>query len=487
MLEYIRLQLKLARSGGRGGRRSSAVLAWVFGILVAAVLLALLYVLSFVLRSELSDVPVHGLAALFFTVIEAGLTVMAVSQQMKRLYRPSDLLIAARFPLSPFKLYAANLILVYINLAVVGAVLVIPVMAVFCAGAGVFTAQTVGGLLLAAVAAPLMPFALSTLLAVPVMYLLALLEHRNIIRLALFIAVLAGFFALYNYVLSMLTEYFLHSGVGQETSSVWHDLIGVLDSPFNPAAYCGSLLLFENFWAGLGVVLGVFAVLTCIGLPVSRLVYGRVRRMTLETGGSLFRRRSRADGCGAAAAMLRHGFKEILRTRTYAYFYLGVAIATPVMVFFCNRLVTDVGQAQIGADVNFGASVLVLTAFMAMISAFSAAALSMEGKTFYITKLVPVKYSRQMLIKGAGAGGGVRAQRHEHQPGEPEPESAGGRRGGRDQCDAHDDPRHRAERAVRRGGDHPAVSDGVGRRLGRAHRGGGSVSRRECAGVLFNG
>ena len=93
-------------------------------------------------------------------------------------------------------------------------------MAVFCAGTGSFVWQTVFGLLLAAIAAPLMPFAVSTIVAVPVMYLLTLLENRNVIRMAIFIVFLAGFFVLYNYVLSMLTEYFLHSGVGQELSLI---------------------------------------------------------------------------------------------------------------------------------------------------------------------------------------------------------------------------------------------------------------------------
>ena len=103
----------------------------------------------------------------------------------------------------------------------------------------------------------------------------------------------------------------------------------------------------------------------------------------------------------AAAAMFRHQFKEILRTRSYAYFYLGIAVTTPVMVFFCNRLVNEVGEAQLGEIVNFGASVLVMTAFMGLISAFSAAAVSMEGERFYITKIVPVSYRAQLAVKGA--------------------------------------------------------------------------------------
>lgn len=400
MLEYIRLQMKLSYCGNRGRRKSSTVLTWAIGILLVCAVLGLLYLLSMVLSTELSEISATELSVLFLTVIEIGLTVMAVSQQMKRLYRPKDIQITARFPLSSFRLYVANLILAYINVAIVGAVLVIPVMAVFCIGAGAFGWQLIGGLVIGAIAAPLVPFALSTLISVPVMFVLVLLENRNLIRLIIFIVFLAGFFVLYNYILSMLTEYFMHSGVEQETVSVWYQLVNALNSPFNLAVYCGSLLFFEKFWMGLGIILGVFIVLTAIGICVSRPVYERVRKKTLETGGNIFSRRSKIDGGNAVTAMFRHGFKEILRTRAYAYFYLGIAIATPVMVFFCNRLVVETGQAQLGSGVNFGASVLVITAFMAMISAFSAASLSMEGKTFYITKIVPISYRKQLFVKG---------------------------------------------------------------------------------------
>ena len=120
----------------------------------------------------------------------------------------------------------------------------------------------------------------------------------------------------------------------------------------------------------------------------------------LESGERAFTRRSSVTDRGVFAAMFGHEFKEIVRTRVFAYFYLGVAVATPVMVFFCDRLVSDVGAAQLGEGVNFGASMLVIAAFMALINAFSAASLSREGEKFFITKLIPVPYRTQLLIKG---------------------------------------------------------------------------------------
>ena len=43
---------------------------------------------------------------------------------------------------------------------------------------------------------------------------------------------------------------------------------------------------------------------------------------------------------------------------------------------------------------------LVVAVFMAMICSFTGTVLSVEGKNFYITKLVPVGYRKQLLIKG---------------------------------------------------------------------------------------
>ena len=43
---------------------------------------------------------------------------------------------------------------------------------------------------------------------------------------------------------------------------------------------------------------------------------------------------------------------------------------------------------------------LVIAVFMAMICSFTGTILSVEGKNFYITKLIPVPYRKQLLLKG---------------------------------------------------------------------------------------
>ena len=399
MLGFIRLQMKLRWGRESGGDKKSAVLSVAMGVLTIAVALALVYLFTGVLQEGVSGFGAQEISVLFIAVMQVVLAVTGVGMTVRWMFRPADLKITARFPLSPFQIFLANLLLVYINLQIYAAILYIPVMLAFGFALGTVTVKFVFGLLLSTVFAPMIPFALSTLISLPVMFLMSVLEHRNIVKLAVFIVVLAGFFVLYNYILTFLADYFIYKTV-TDSVGIWEKILKALNSPFDLSVCLKGLLFFESAGKSAGILLGIFAAVSAAGIALAKPEYDAVRRNALESGGRAFPRRTRLNGDGVFAAMFKHEFKEILRTRVYAYFYLGIAVATPVMVFFCNRLVDEVGKAQMGDMISFGASMIVITAFVALINAFSAASLSREGPCFFITKIIPVSYRTQLMIKG---------------------------------------------------------------------------------------
>lgn len=400
MRDFIKLQLKLSYGFNKNGNKKSTILTGTMSIVVAVVMLGIVYLFASVLSSSVTSVSIPALSTLFLTIVQVGLLVMGVTMQIKRLYRPNDLEITARFPLSDAKMYLANIILVYINMAIYGFILTFPVMLAFGFAAKVVTFKFVMGTLLASLISPLVPFGLSLIIAIPIMYILQLLEQHNIVKLVLFILILVGFFILYNYILTLLSQYFLEeNNIDSGTVDIWAKVVGTLNHWYNPAALLHDVVFFESFGFGFGIFMAMGVVLSAIGIAVATPTYKYFRRNILEGGGARWTKKTKIDDHGAARAMFNNGFKNILRTRTYAYFYLGIAIATPVMVFLCNKLISDVGNYQVGSTINFGASVLVIAAFMAMISAFSGMAISMEGKKFYITKIIPVPYRTQLLLK----------------------------------------------------------------------------------------
>lgn len=400
MREFIRLQLKLKWGFNRNNGKAGAIMTAAAAAVAVAIALALVWVLSIVLRASIA-VTARELSALYLTLIAAGLTVAATGMQIKRLYRPGDMHITARFPLGAFKLFASYLIINYIDLTIYSAALTLPIMLVFGFAARCISAAFVGGMVLCAILMPIVPFVLSIFLAIPAVAAATFLDRHGIVRIVAFAALLVGAFVAYYFLLNALAQFFIHRNWTEGTLEIWKKLIRALAKMYNPAFWLSGIVFFENFWACFGATVGAGIVIGAGGIALARVVCATFRRNALDSGNAYRSRPSREDGLGSGSAILRHGLMDIVRSKTYSYFYLGVAVATPVMVFFCNRLVSMVGTAQIGTGINFGASMIVVSAFMAMICSFTGAILSGEGKTFYITKLSPVPYRKQLLVKAA--------------------------------------------------------------------------------------
>ena len=123
MKEFLRLQLKLKWGINRNNSKITAALMSVASILVVVTMLVLIYVLASMLINTL-DIAAMQIAQLFLVIIEIALTVMAISMQVKRVYRPTDVHITSRFPISAFKIYISNLVLNYIDLAIYSFILI---------------------------------------------------------------------------------------------------------------------------------------------------------------------------------------------------------------------------------------------------------------------------------------------------------------------------------------------------------------------------
>ena len=394
LLTYLRLQMKL-RWGSEESDKKSRRLTAAVSVVTFAVILLLEYVLIGVLVDYFSEnLTAREIATAFMTLTEAVLTVSAIAAQIKWLLRPSDVQITARFPVSPFGMFVANLVMIYINLTIYSLVLTVSIMGVLGIATGMANLSYFGGVFASALVGPVIPFAISVVVAVPVMFLLNLLENHNYIKLFIFIAGVVIFFVAYDYILRMMADYFIYQRISNENADLWDKLILALNSEYNPFVYAANFLFFRDVERSLIVNAAVFAALAGAGTVIAKPVYDRVRNRALEGKRGIFNKKTALTSDGAVAAVIKKEFKEIMRTRVYAYFYLGIAIATPVMVFFCNRLVKQVGEAQIGSSVAFGTSVLVITAFMAMINVFSA-----KGTRFYLTKIIPVSFTAQLAIK----------------------------------------------------------------------------------------
>lgn len=400
ILSYVRLHLRLMRTKNTSGKKSQ-IATTLLGLLTCVVMLFVFkYFLEMLVDQFGKIVEIADFSTVLWTIIEIILTVACVLFEIKSLLKPADLKIVARFPMSTFQTFVAELIIVFLSILLLSVCICLPIMLVFGFATGTISFAFIIRIIATAVFASLLPFGLGTILTVPVMYAVSAIENRNVLKLILFTLLLIGALALYDYVLNLLAEYFIYQRISDETISVMQKFITIINSNLNPCVLLKSIGIKGSILLPMVMILLSSVVLLAIGLLIAKPVYDKVRLNALEGGKKIFGLKSKYTSHGPFFAILKREFKDIIRTGTYAYYYLGVAITTPVMVFFCNRLVNKVGEAQVGANVAYGVSVLVLLAFMAMINSFSAQAISREKETFYITKITPYKYTLQLAAKG---------------------------------------------------------------------------------------
>ncbi len=401
ILTYLGLHFKLQLKKDKSVDNKSRIISFATTLLTFVVVVFLCKFLFDIMHSQLGNiVSSQQLSNLLITIIELILVFVAISLEIKFLLKPADLNITARFPMSSVSLFIAQILVVYVYLFLISLLSLLPIMTLFGWSWGLLSGSYFAKLLLLSLFLPLLPFAIATIFVVPTIYILSILKNHNITKLVIFIVFLIAAFVLYNFVLNFLAEYYIHNKINSNTQNMVISFVSSLNSKWNIFVNLSNIFNLNNVFVSILMVIGLTAVILAIGLLLAKPVYSKVRKDELEGRVGIFSKKSQETSDKAHVAIFKKEFKEIIRTQTYAYFYLGIAIITPVMVLLTNKLVQKVGQAQMGGNIAFGISILVVLAFMVMINSFSANAISREGKVFYITKIIPTDYRIQLLSKG---------------------------------------------------------------------------------------
>lgn len=401
ILTYVGLHFKLALKKDKKSDLKSEITTLIIGLLTCTVLLFLLrYLFGIISKQMLAEITPQKFSILIVSIIQLILVIFGVVLEIKFFLKPKDINLTARLPLSSTQLFVAQLLIVFIYLLAISFLLIIPIMLIFAISSQVISAIFVLRLIPACLLAPIVPFAIATLFVVPVAYIMTLIEDKNWLKLILFLVILGVSFFLYSKFLNFLADYYIHQRVDADSKNLIVKFIHTLDNGWNAFAYISNIIFGQKIWQSVGIVLAVGVVILAIGIVISIPIHKKMRVNVIEGNKKSVYKTTKLTQNNAFVAIFKNEFKSIVRTHTYAYFYLGIAIVTPVMVLLTNKLIQKVGTAQIGSSIMFGISLVIMLVFMCIINSFSASAISREGREFYITKIIPVSYKTQLLAKG---------------------------------------------------------------------------------------
>lgn len=384
-------------------KRMMQICGYVFFVAIYALLIVGIYFLTSMFVKE------SGLRLEFLVIISTATiliaTAVATSTIVKNLYQNGDNELLLRFPVSGKEILLSKSIYCFLHNLVVCVLLMLPFYLTF----GIVTKAPAGdyfAYLAIMLISTLIPFFVANIIAVPVMKIMNVVKNQFLLVLIFTIIAICGVFVLYLTSLSNVLE-FLKNSEQDIFSPVVIEYIKAFANNAYPFKWYAELIngkVYGGLNGGqmalrclyiflLNAVLGVLAYFVTTRQYYKTILYG------IETQKTSFTKKIKDKQHSVPVALFRREFYLILRSFNYSFQYFAMACAAPVMVFFCNRLACTMGTESVGAGIMPGLTLMVVVIFVAIIVSFASTCISREGESFYHTKIIPVSYTTQVLVK----------------------------------------------------------------------------------------
>ncbi len=378
------------------------VLNVIFSILLYGVLVLLFYFLTdmFVNNGQLGNeflVIVTFIALVLLTLIGTGNVV-------KNLYFSGDNELLLRFPVSGREVLIAKSIYCFISNLIICYLFLLPFYIIF----GIMSHYTAIYYILSILVIffiSLVPFFVANLIAIPVMQLVNHVKDKFAFILILLILLLCGGFILYMQLLSEILQFIQNNNITLFSPQVTNG-IKVFAKNCYPFRFYSDILAYSQVAGGAGQVLLhilyvvlIEAVLAVCAYFTASKCYYKTILYGIETEKAALTTNCKVVMHSQFSALLRREFLLIFRSFNYSFQYLAMAVAAPVMVYYCNDLAVGYGQNTVGGAIVPGLTLMVITLFITIIVSFASTTVSREGMCFYHTKIIPVSYRNQVLVK----------------------------------------------------------------------------------------
>lgn len=380
------------------GHIFSKILKYLITILgIIAVGGALLYVFNSLISVCISADLTQEFIVYYCCLVQIVQLFFGLSLTTKTLFynSDSDLL---KLPLSGKTIFLAKITYLFIYEFIFTTFLTLPVFIIY----GI---QTMQGalfyimLLPNLIFFPVIPFLIGVLLSVPAMYVVGYLKNKFVVMLFLYIICVAAGFTVYTYGLRFFMEVLSSSDISSILQSqVVIDIKFIANFLYTPLLFKNSLL-FYRFWPSAVVNLTIALILAFLVYIFAQKSYLNILLKNIESGGSIYRNKTQIKERSVPQALFFREFLSIFRSVNYSFQYLTIVITTPLMVFFSSQIASNIGVEQVGAGILPGIAVLVLLMFLSMGTSFAATSITREGGNFFHTKIIPVSFTKQIVVK----------------------------------------------------------------------------------------
>jgi len=379
-----------------------------FGAILLGVLVAVYYLVAkqFMTQKGLQSDLRHEF--LVFTILAFMIlqTLFLIPMLMKTLDINNDREMLLKLPVSSNQIFTSKIVVAYLYEIVFAAVILFPILIAY----GFASGMSVGFFFLIPVVlvfVPVAPFCLAILVLFPVMKVAEFMRNRSqmttITYLAGLVALIVGYMYLINGVVYAIADNGFSGALEKNAASFK-----------NTAKFMYPPKLFANLFDTTPLTAGwSFAAIILVSVALMTVAYyvaGAKYKKFYQTERVSYPKPSKHIGLKSqkpGTAVLGKDIKNIFRSSNYTFQFLLIIAITPLLVYFCTRIagyavntsLSDAGQIDSSQQMIFSLCLFIIMVLIPLACSFAASNISREGWNIYHTKLIPIPYKKQLLIK----------------------------------------------------------------------------------------
>lgn len=385
ILHLLKLEFMLDRATGdkRKTKVVSQVLSY-FLTVIFSTFFALFFVFAFKIMGN--DALVVGQLSFTLLILMCVLFFYSLSILLKRVFLFKKKETLSYIPVKKSQIYFAKIIYCFVKIEFINLILTLPALIVFLSLYG-FAAKFYFIAIAILIFVPLFPFAVANLILIPAMYILNFFKDKHILSLIVTTAIVIVAFYFYMQLVFNIAEILLTKN--EHIVNVLERAIWFCENKYLANCMLACVVLKQSAMLNLAIYLGLSFAILLISVLIGATSYNKifVSSLTQKTTARIIKTKSKKSRPFKAYFVLE--LKELLRNSNTLFTYVGMSVAMPFMVVYCNKFIIDFAVEKIGSGIIAGTILLVVLLFISIICSPVSIFISKEGDKFWILKTNP--------------------------------------------------------------------------------------------------
>ena len=323
----------------------------------------------------------------------------STSALTRAIFESDDRNVLIVLPIRPQAIFIAKMVSVYFSQAILAVCVTLPLVIVFAQ----VTAQSIMFIVISTLASLLIPFislGIASILCLPFYFVKRFFQSKYILFLVVVTAIAAVLFVGYAKVLSFFENLMVSGDIKFFFSQEVMEFIINLTDKLVPANFLARLVFGVEPLKNAIILLIIIAVLGIIGFIVEYLLYNAAVKIRVQNNdGIVFHAKKISRPRTVVSGLISKELGSIIFTPDYAFQYISVAAILPVMVYLCMGLGESLLAQLLHLEMNFEIALLLTVLFGSLTNTFCAINISREGRSFYMQKTLPIRYSKMLGVK----------------------------------------------------------------------------------------